>query len=243
MNITNTESGRKLSNSAKLLSALMEATGVWCSRTLSQMTGIPLRTVQRLKLECATHGANDDDGQCATHGATDVRASATSATHGATDGATSATHGASSDHVIARAYKESLRDKILPTAAAACTQAGDHPEIEGLNGSTTKLVKQFAELLAGPLGTPDEQTAYDLLASNVEVYGAERVKIGFLEFRQKMAAEKRVRDPLRLFNGFLKGAKLPKADDPDGRYAAIDKQFARLRREASKPLEAISYEF
>ena len=133
----------------------------------------------------------------------------------------------------------------LPKETPACMQqqpAGIQ-EIEGLNGSTPKLVSQFARLLAGPLGTPDPETAFDLLAGNVELYGAERVKIGFLEFQQKMASEPRVRDPLKLFNGFMKGARLPKADDPKGEYAAIDRQFARLRREHEKPLEAISYGF
>ena len=133
----------------------------------------------------------------------------------------------------------------LPKETPACMQqqpAGIQ-EIEGLNGSTPKLVSQFARLLAGPLGTPDPETAFDLLAGNVELYGAERVKIGFLEFQQKMASEPRVRDPLKLFNGFMKGARLPKADDPKGEYAAVDRQYARLRREHGKPLEAISYGF
>ena len=99
-NVPNADSQSKLSNPAKLLAAFMEASNVWDSRELSQLTGVPLRTIQRLKLECATHGVNEANG--------------TSATHGVTGGATSATHGASSDDGIARAYKESLRDKNLP---------------------------------------------------------------------------------------------------------------------------------
>lgn len=241
-----TASKSKLSNPAMLLATVMKITGVSDCKALSEMTGVPLRTVQRLKLECAMGGASGASGQSAndaTGGACGVEESANDAMDGATGGAKHAMGGVSSDHGLARAYKESLRDKILPTtAAAACTQASTR-EIDGLNGSTPKLVSQFAKLLAGPLGTPDEETAFDLLASNVELYGAERVKVGFLEFQQKLASEPRVRDPLKLFNGFMKGAKLPKADDPDGKYAAIDRQFARLRREQEKPMEAISYGF
>ena len=129
------------------------------------------------------------------------------------------------------------------TPASLQQQPAGKAEIEGLNGSTGRYVDQFAKLIAGPLGTPDPETAFNLLAGNVELYGVERFKTGFLEFQQKMAAEPRVRDPLRLFNGFMKHAKLPKADDPKGEYAAIDRQFDRLRREHEKPLEAISYGF
>lgn len=104
----------KLSNPAKLLAAFMEASNIWDSKTLSELTGVPIRTIQRLKLECATNGANDDNGSNATHGAVGVSESANDAMHGVSGGATSATHGASSDDGLARAYKESLRDKIIP---------------------------------------------------------------------------------------------------------------------------------
>lgn len=113
-NVPNADSQSKLSNPAKLLAAFMEASNVWDSRELSQLTGVPLRTIQRLKLECATHGVNEANGTSATHGVTGVTENAKDATHGVTGGATSATHGASSDDGIARAYKESLRDKNLP---------------------------------------------------------------------------------------------------------------------------------
>lgn len=113
-NLPHTESERKLSNPAKLLAAVMEATNVWDSKTLSEMTGVPLRTIQRLKLECATHGASNDNEQNATHGASGASKSVSDAMHGVYGGANSAMHGVSSDDGIARAYKESLRDKIIP---------------------------------------------------------------------------------------------------------------------------------
>lgn len=232
--LPNTESARKrLSALAQLVRILMRD-GITTTAALMEETGYSERSIWSAKgeLRCS-------EAECTVQPGA-VQPAAVEVQPGAGHGAAGCSNQQSDSH--ARAYKESLRDKILPNAAAACTQASTR-EIEGLNGSTPKLVSQFAKLLAGPLGTPDEETAFDLLASNVEIYGADRVKVGFLEFQQKLASEPRVRDPLKLFNGFMKGAKLPKADDPDGKYAAIDRQFARLRREQEKPLEAISYGF
>ena len=232
--LPNTESGRKrLSALAQLVRILMRD-GITTTAALMEETGYSERSIWSAKgeLRCSEAESRVQPGA--------VQSAAAEVQPSAVHGAAVCSNQQPDSH--ARAYKESLRDKILPTAAAACTQASTR-EIDGLSGSTPKLVSQFAKLLAGPLGTPDEETAFDLLASNVELYGADRVKVGFLEFQQKLASEPRVRDPLKLFNGFMKGAKLPKADDPDGKYAAIDRQFARLRREQEKPLEAISYGF
>lgn len=223
--------GKRLSALAQLVRLLMRS-GLTTTADLVAETGYSERAIWKAKSEL-----RDTEAGCGVQPSA-LKPSAEWVQRSAVNGAAECR--SQQSETRARAYKESLRDKILPTAAAACTQAR---EIDGLNGSTAKLVSEFAKLLAGPLGTPDEETAFDLLASNVEVYGAERVKVGFLEFRQKMASDPRVRDPLRLLNGFLKGAKLPKADDPDGKYAAIDRQFARLKREHDKPLEGISYGF
>lgn len=60
----------KLSNPAKILMGYMKATGITDAKTIATNLDIPLRTVQRLKLECATC-ANDaisgvsDDTTCA----------------------------------------------------------------------------------------------------------------------------------------------------------------------------------
>jgi hypothetical protein len=43
-----------ISNPAKLLHALMKATGITCAATLSTSLDIPVRTIRRLKLEAAT---------------------------------------------------------------------------------------------------------------------------------------------------------------------------------------------
>lgn len=56
-----------ISNSAKLLGAYMKATGITCAKTIAQTLDIPIRTIQRLKLECATcaNSATDGAAKCA----------------------------------------------------------------------------------------------------------------------------------------------------------------------------------
>jgi len=57
---------KPISNPAKLLRGYMKATGIVCARTLARDLEIPLRTIQRLKLEVATssedaiYGAQDE---------------------------------------------------------------------------------------------------------------------------------------------------------------------------------------
>ena len=63
-NVTNLEGGNKtaeLSNPGKLLRAYMQATGVFDAKQLAQVLDIPIRTIQRLRLEVATcaNSAND----------------------------------------------------------------------------------------------------------------------------------------------------------------------------------------
>jgi hypothetical protein len=79
------ESNCKLSNPAKLLKALMAATGVCDAKELADTLCIPVRTIQRLKLEIAT--VQDDIGASAT--------SANDAIYGASDSAKRAINGVS----------------------------------------------------------------------------------------------------------------------------------------------------
>ena len=197
--IANTESARKRISALAQLVRILMRDGITTTSALMEETGYSERAIWSAKGELRRSAA-----ECRVQPSA-VQPAAVEVQPSAVDGAAEC-----------RVHKERvsphtpLPKEILP--AAACKQA-EKGEIEGLNGSTPKMVRLFAELIAGPLGTPDEITAHDLLASNVEFYGAERVKVGFLEFRQKMAAEKHVRDPLRLFNGFVKGAKLVAATD------------------------------
>lgn len=102
-----------LSNPAKLLHGYMVATGVWDTAMLAQTFDIPVRTIQRLKLEIATQGeavpATANSANCARYGATDA--------------ANCAISGASDAKPLARAYMESPSEidsnqevKITPLA-------------------------------------------------------------------------------------------------------------------------------
>jgi len=73
-----------ISNSAKLLGGYMTATGITDAKTISETLNIPLRTVQRLKLEYAT---------CATDGVLICANSANDATGGVSESAKCATDG------------------------------------------------------------------------------------------------------------------------------------------------------
>lgn len=90
-----------LSNSARLLAGYMQATGISDAKIISDALGVPLRTIQRLKLDIAM-SANDATGgvfedaksaKCATGG---VLGSATSAMDGVLENANSATGGVES---------------------------------------------------------------------------------------------------------------------------------------------------
>jgi hypothetical protein len=90
----NCKATAEISNSAKLLAGLMKATGVSDAKTLSETYGIPLRTIQRLKLEVATadaNSANSATGGGAKH--------ANDATDGVSECANSATGGVSQKEI------------------------------------------------------------------------------------------------------------------------------------------------
>ncbi len=74
-----------LSNSAKLLAGYMKATGVSDAKTIADDLDIPLRTVQRLKLDIAVAGAT-----CANDATSGVSENAKHATDGADKNANSA---------------------------------------------------------------------------------------------------------------------------------------------------------
>lgn len=78
----NIKTNAALSNTAKLLRAYMECSGIHCAKTISENLGINLRTIYRLKLDIAA--------SCATGG---TATSATTATDGTIETATCATGG------------------------------------------------------------------------------------------------------------------------------------------------------
>jgi hypothetical protein len=71
-----------ISNSAKLLAGYMAATGISEAKTIADNLGIPLRTVQRLKLEVATASATRGASESAKHATRGVSECANSATRG-----------------------------------------------------------------------------------------------------------------------------------------------------------------
>ncbi len=110
MTLDRDEIKTKLSNPAKLLLGYMRATNIWDSRELASIFDMPLRTVQRLKSECAISGVISDHEQNAND--------ATSAINGvepapqAPDMAFSEAPTAPDMASLARANKESLRDTL-----------------------------------------------------------------------------------------------------------------------------------
>lgn len=92
-----------ISNPAKILRAYMRCSGVTDTKQLAADLDIPLRTIQRLKLECAISGADATCANDAIYGVSDDAKDANRAIYGASDDANDAISGVS----LARAYKES----------------------------------------------------------------------------------------------------------------------------------------
>lgn len=198
------KSKSKPSALAQLCIILMER-GIRTTKALADETGYSERQIWRARAEIAPRVTDADvtDTNDTLTPMSLTRASVTMTPMSADPDADV------TDTPRAHARIESPSGILITKVAASNTR---EREIAGLNGSTKKVVENFACLLAGDFGTPDFETAYDLIADNVDVYGAERVKIGFLELRAKIANGERFRDPLRAFNGFVKGAKLPKTE-------------------------------
>lgn len=111
-----------ISNPAKILAAYMRCSGISDAKQLAADLDIPLRTIQRLKLEVAT---SDTDAKCAISGASENAKRANDAISGAS--------GAKS---LACAHKESLSGidsnvevKIIPLAP----KGGAKPKSENRN--------------------------------------------------------------------------------------------------------------
>ncbi len=77
-------------------------------------------------------------------------------------------------------------------------------ELEGLNGSTQKYVT----LLAGWLQpfAPDEKTAHAIIASNIDLYGSDKVVAGMTELQTQIAGGNKPTNLARAFSGFIKHA-------------------------------------
>jgi len=195
-----------ISNPAKLLRAVMRLMGTTDTRELAAELDIPLRTIQRLKLECATDGADATSANDAINGA---EQSANRAIYGADTDANDAISGASGASRT-HARKESPSGIVinLGSSQLAAREAGE-VEIDGLNGSTPRLVGQLAGWLAGPLSAPDREAARSILVGSVEAYGAEKVRAGMLELETLIASGEKPRNLPKTFSAYVKAAKLP----------------------------------
>lgn len=94
------KANESLSNTAKLLRAYMECSGIHCAKTISENLGINLRTIYRLKLDIAA--------SCATGG---TATSATTATDGTIETATCATGGTQPSRVEYTYFPLELEDR------------------------------------------------------------------------------------------------------------------------------------
>ena len=107
-------------------------------------------------------------------------------------------------------------------------------EIPGLNGSTTRVVKQLAAWMDTGLGVPDLKTSYSLLQSNTEVHGPEKVLQGMLDIEALIASGDKPRNILKTFATYIKNAI------PGGKTKAPKESFYdQRRRETFELLESM----
>lgn len=178
---------------AKYIGTIMVTLRLIDSKSLSEFTGIPLRTVQRAMTQVSASGV----------------IGAMSATSGAPV-APSAPPVASEQapRVHARAQMES------PSEIDSSQEVASKPR-EAVSGMG-EMGEVYADWLAGWLkgdhGIKDLETARAILAGNVDAYGPEKVKAGMLELKSRIAGGEKFRDLGRTFSGFVKNAKMAKAD-------------------------------
>lgn len=200
-----------ISNPAKLLRAVMRLMGVTDTRQLAAELDIPLRTIQRLKLECATE---DVDATSAISGAGQDAKGANCAISGAPIDANDAINGASGASRTHARIETPSGLHINLSEVPASQQRASEVEIQGLNGSTPRLVGQLAGWLAGPMTPPDREAARSILVGSVEAYGADKVRAGMLELETLIASGEKPRNLPKTFSAYVKAAKLPDPNAP-----------------------------
>lgn len=129
-----------MSNAAKILHAFMSATGTTQSSDLATALDIPMRTIQRLKLEIAC----STDGECAN--------SANSATVGASESANHA------NHAIYGASPQTENAPTTPTVALSASRI--HARVEETNLLTnleTTVVQESKILLRADAPKPKRE--------------------------------------------------------------------------------------
>lgn len=216
-----------LSNPAKILLAYMRVTNRWDSRELAAEFDVPLRTIQRWKMECTVHGTNATgamDGVPCVH-----EHNATRATD-AMDGAPQAPDMAlARDLQRAGANTETLRvtsSSIInfpPSVQDARERKRDpepsedgRPELaSAFNDSTEAMIVDVLRFM-GPLA--DRRHAQNWLTGTLTAYGSDRTTRAWTMLTAKAARNEAVGNPLSLWAktaGSLKPqAVAPKGADP-----------------------------
>jgi hypothetical protein len=125
-----------------------------------------------------------------------------------------------------RAPKEYPTDIVISKKAK---DAREVEEIEQLNGSTNRLCQKLGQWLS-PLGSPDLDTARDLLEGQVGVHGRDKVLQGMLDLEALVASGERV-NILKALPAFIRTAKVQqKQNDNDGEdFLAILRESEQRR--------------
>lgn len=227
------KAGSKLSNSAKMLSAFMASSGEYEAKRLSEILDIPIRTIQRLKVEigAATHGASSGNAE-----------NATSATHGAKSqngtNAISATHGVSSavggvSLVRADSNIITLREKVTDSQSREDENIkAAYAELKAkCNGSTEPMLADAMRFMGGQA---DREHAIKWLAGTVSAFGHERTIQAWTTVVSKASAKALGNNPLAYWSKTAGGMtpSQPKAQ-PTAAYK-IPENIPRFARPATE---------
>jgi hypothetical protein len=168
-----------ISNPAKLLRKVMQITGIGCAKTLAADLGIPLRTIQRLRLEIA-------DATCANDAISGGATHATSAINGVET---------STDKKEIPPTPPKEKTTLPRTTVEQASHRTREPEDEllaGLNGSTAIIVRDVAQWANMP-----EANSRKWLATTVSVFGTEVTKRAYQKLQTDLATGMIIADPLR----------------------------------------------
>jgi hypothetical protein len=126
--------------------------------------------------------------------------------------------------------------EVLITKKVKARDAREVEEIEQLNGSTNRLCMKLGQWLS-PLGSPDLETARDLLEGQVNFHGREKVLQGMLDLEALVASGERV-NILKALPAFIRTAKVQE-ERVDYQQESRNRAFALLERMKARETEAV----
>ena len=186
-----------ISNPAKILRGYIEATGISDARILSERLEIPLRTIQRLKLEVAS-AVEDASAKHAIYGASDAPKTPNApyvASPKTPDMAFSAP-----DPSRAHANKElpsevSLFNRQTDSRSREVSQSVNAPPAElkqAFNGSTENLLADIQRWM-----NADRQHAVKWLTTLLSIAGSDAVLAAYGQLLESQTKGKLIADPIR----------------------------------------------